>query len=224
MKKKEPIKQAFTKSYNPIDFCITPIDNLVYSVIYSHLNQITKRCNPSIERIKEITKLNKRTILKSISNLENCYLIEITQTKIGNKTNNYYHLPNYEKFNMIPKDFIYNDNYDSKFKAFIITFRGLFLTNDLVCKYNKKEICDMIGITLPTLNKYLDQMFNLNLLTFNNRNKAYYLNANTINWRLDKIEKDIQHIKANKADKSEIEQLKAMIHKQQLQIELLMNK
>lgn len=201
-------KIPFTKSYNPIDFNISTIDNLVYSILHSFLNTTTKRCNPSIDKIREISGLNKRTILKSLDSLESCGLIKISQTKVGNKTNNFYHLPLTPKFNMIPIEFIYNPEYEAKFKAFVITFRGLFINEDLVCKYNKTEITKMLDIDIRTLNKYMNKMFELNMIVNNNRNNALYLNNDVINWRLTKLENDVQDIKENKADKAEITELK----------------
>ena len=140
MKKKT--NAPFTKSYNQTDFDISLMDNLIYSILYGYMNKRTKRCNPSINKIVETTGINKRTILESIKQLQKAKLIIVEQTKVGNKINNTYIFPVWEKFNQIPKDFISNTDYTPKLKAVIISFRGLFITSGIVCKYKKKEIAE----------------------------------------------------------------------------------
>lgn len=219
------IKNApFTKSYNMLQFDISLMDNLIYSILYGYMNKKIKRCNVSINKIVELTGINKRTILESIKQLQKEKLIIVEQTQIGNKINNNYRFPEWDKFNQIPKDFINNTNYTPKLKAFVISFRGLFISSDLVCKYNKSEIAEMLGLNIKTLNKYISEMIEYDMLSYNNYNKAYYLNDTVINWRLEKIENDIKEIKETKADKTEIETLKDMIAKQQEQINILLNK
>lgn len=212
----------FTKSYNMVDFEISLMDNLIYSILYGYNNTKTGRCNVSIDTLVTVTGIARQTIVNSLKQLEKEKLIIITQTKVGNKTNNNYSFPDWGKFNQIPKDFLNNPSYKSKLKAFIVSFRGLFISSDLVCKYTKKEMAERLGIDSRTLNKYLTEMMDLDLLQFNNYNKAFYLNADAINWRLDKIEKDIEEIKETKADKTELELLKEQLAAQQEQINLLL--
>ena len=114
----------------------------------------------------------KRNHIENIKQLQKEKLIIVEQTQIGNKINNNYIFPECDKFNQIPKDFINNTNYTPKLKAFVISFRGLFISSDLVCKYNKSEIAEMLGIKIRTLNKYISEMIEYNMLSFNNYNKA----------------------------------------------------
>ncbi len=214
----------FVKSYGVNKFTsLKPIDTLVYAFIYSHLNQKTKRCNPSIETLSKEIGINKRTILNSIKRLQNSKLIVITQSQKGNKINNEYYLPEYNDFAMIPKDFLYSPEYDPKLKAFTIAFRNLCFNDTFRCKHDDVEIYNLLGITPKTYNKYMQDLQSNDIVKYNKRNKAYQLDVNTINWRLDKIEKDIKEIKETKADKKEIQELKEIIAKQQDQIQLLLN-
>ena len=168
------IKNApFTKSYNMLQFDISLMDNLIYSILYGYMNKKTKRCNVSINKIVELTGINKRTILQSIKQLQKEKLIIVEQTQTGNKINNNYRFPEWDKFNQIPKDFINNPGYTPKLKAFVISFRGLFISSDLVCKYNKSEIAESLGIDIRTLNKYISEMIEYDMLSYNNYNKAY---------------------------------------------------
>lgn len=211
----------FTKSYNMTEFDISLMDNLIYSILYGYMNKRTKRCNVSIDKLVSDTGIARQTILDSIKQLTKEKLIIVDQSKVGNKINNNYKFPEWEKFNIIPKDFISNDTYKAKLKAFVISFRGLFISDDLVCKYSKTEISEMLGIDIRTLNKYLKEMTKYNMLSFNNYNKAYYLNADVINWRLTKLEQEVEEIEENKADKQELELLKETIARQQEQINML---
>lgn len=211
----------FTKSYNMTEFEISLMDNLIYSILYGYMNKRTKRCNVSIDKLVTVTGIARQTIIESIKQLSKEKLIIVEQTKKGNKTNNNYKFPEWDKFNQIPKDFISNPAYKAKLKAFIISFRGLFISSDLVCKYNKTEISGMLGIDIRTLNKYIKEMTEYNMLSFNNYNKAYYLNADVINWRLTQLENDVKDIKENKADKKDLDTLKEVIAKQQAQIDQL---
>ena len=70
------IKNApFTKSYNMLQFDISLMDNLIYSILYGYMNKKIKRCNVSINKIVELTGINKRTILESIKQLQKEKLI-----------------------------------------------------------------------------------------------------------------------------------------------------
>ena len=62
------------------------------------------------------------------------------------KLNNYYYFPDHTNFNQIPNDFLKSPVYKAKFKAFVIGFRGICISSDLVCKYDVNEIASSLGM------------------------------------------------------------------------------
>lgn len=199
-------KIPFTKSYDIKEMKLNITDNLVYAALHTYRNNKTFKCNPTMKQLSKKLNISQDTIKKSIDKLSELEYITIEQTKSGNKINNYYYLPNIDNFTKIPASFIDSSIYDAKVKGFAIAFRNLFFNDSLKCKYNNNEIALLLDISKRTTDKYIKQMIELNLITFNNN--TYTLNDVIVNWRLEQLEKDVQDIKENKADKTEITALK----------------
>lgn len=222
MKKKIP----FTKSYDIKQMKLSPIDNLVYAALHTYRNNKTFKCNPTMNQLADKLKLGTKAIKTSIDKLAELEFITIDQTKKGNKTNNYYYLPDILNFTKIPIEFIDNNKYDAKIKGFTIAFRNLFFSDSLKCKYSNSEIAERLNISKRTTDKYIKQMIELNLITY--AENTYNLNDSIVNWRLTQLENDVKDIKENKADKAvvtelknelkqmneEMKQLKAILYKQ----------
>ena len=211
---KEKKCAPWSKAYNVKDKTnLSLIDMLVFSVIYSHRNAKSEKAFPSMDTIAEGAGLTKKVVAESIKELEAAKLIIIEQKQTGSKLNNYYYFPDYANFNQIPNDFLKSPVYKAKFKAFVIGFRGICISSDLVCKYDVNEIATLLGMTTKTVKKYIDEMKRLNILEENKRNNAFYLNDQTINWRLkvveEKIAKNTEEIEVLKAQMAEMQ--KAML-------------
>ena len=204
MKKKIP----FTKSYDIKQMKLSTIDNLVYAALHTYRNNKTFKCNPTMNQLADKLNLGTKAIKTSIDKLAELKYITIEQRTKGNKTNNYYHLPNIINFTKIPVSFIESDLYDAKLKGYTIAFRNLFFTDSLKCKYNNNEIAYLLDMTKRTSDKYIKQMIELNLITFND--ETYTLNDAIVNWRLEQLEKDVKEIKHNvQANQDEINTLKS---------------
>lgn len=212
MKELKTKSTPFTKSFNNNDLSFT--DNLVYATLHTFRDNETGKCNPTMQQMADISGLSKFAVNESINNLANKGYITISQRKLLDKetgkaikTNNYYYMPNIKGFNMIPIDFINSKEYSPKLKGFAITFRGLFFNDTLICKYTNKEICEKLNIDNRTLKKYLKEMENNNMMVIDKN--LYQLNNDIIDWRITKLEKEVETIKENKADKKEVDKLQS---------------
>ena len=200
-------KIPFTKSYDLKQMKLKPIDNLVYAALHIYRNNKSLKCNPTMKQLADKLGISQDTVKASIDKLAELTFIIIEQTKQGNKTNNYYYLPDIVNFTKIPISFIDSDLYDAKVKGYAIAFRNLFFNDSLKCKYSNIEIADLLNMSKRTSDKYIKQMIDLNLMSYSDH--TYSLNDNIVNWRLEQLERDVQEIKATKADKSEIAALKS---------------
>lgn len=200
-------KIPFTKSYDIKKMKLNITDNLVYAALHTYRNNKTFECNPTMKQLSEKLNISQDTIKKSIDKLAELEYITIRQTKKGNKTNNYYYLPNITDFTKIPVAFIESNLYDAKIKGFTIAFRNLFFNDSLKCKYSNTEIPELLNMDKRTSDKYIKQMIKLNLLSLSN--DTYTLNDSIVNWRLEQLEKDVKEIKQNvQSNQDEITELK----------------
>ena len=197
----------FSKSYNIKDYKLSQTDNLVYATLHLYRNNKTYKCNPTMKQLADKINVSLDTIKNSIDKLEKLGFIKIEQNKRGNIINNIYYLPNIDNYTKIPASFIENNKYNAKLKGYAISFRNLCFTDSLQCKYTNKQIADKLNITEKTSNKYIKEMITTNIISY--VNNTYILNDNTINWRLDKLEKDVLEIKENIiTNNNEIDNLK----------------
>ena len=99
----------FTKTYNVKENTLSIIDNLVYATLQTYRDNKTFKCNPTMNQLSDKLNLSTMEIKRSIDKLNEIGCINVEQRTKGNKTNNYYHLPNIDNFTKIPVSFIESD-------------------------------------------------------------------------------------------------------------------
>lgn len=142
-------------------------DQLVFAQIKRFMNKDSRTCYPSVDKIKELTKLSSKFIYDSIHRLEEAGLVQITPRK---GTSNVYYFPKEtDQFEMFSDEFLDMDLLP-KVKEFYMKIQNALYDKDqefAVTHYSDKELAQLTGLSIPTVKKYCKILQDKGYMDFN---------------------------------------------------------
>ena len=118
------------------------------------MNKESRTCYPSIQTLKDKTKLSTTFIKDAISRLEKFGLLKVTKRK--GTSNIYYFPPETDQFEMFSESFLDMD-LPPKIKEYYMKLQKTLLDKDqniAYTHYTDKEIAKITGLSIPTVKKY----------------------------------------------------------------------
>ena len=135
-----------------------PLDAYVWATIRSCSNYRDGESHVRIEKLVELTRINERTIRRSIRRLEDAELLQIT-THFSDETtrhNTYYTDFRMRNFFMLDREF-FRQGYDPKIAGFVLLLKCVCINGTNNIGWNKREIADGIGMARNTVSALLEE-------------------------------------------------------------------
>ena len=143
-----------------------PLDAYVWATIRSCSNYRDGESHVRIEKLVELTRINERTIRRSIRRLEDAELLQIT-TYFSDETtrhNTYNTDFRQRNFFMLDREF-FRQGYDPKIAGFVLLLKCVCINGTNNIGWNKREIADGIGMARNTVSALLEECLRHGLIT-----------------------------------------------------------
>lgn len=135
-------------------------DTLVYAYLRSYMNKDTKKCWPSLSRLKSDTSLNERTISRSLKSLHAQGLIFIS--KDGKRNCYTFTDVSLESFEPFSYEFLSSLSIPPKLKGYWILLQQYTFKDDssgyAKTTYTDLELSEILQIPLRTIKSYNKQL------------------------------------------------------------------
>ena len=139
---------------------LEPGDKVIYAAIRRYMNEDSRECYPSIQKIKEKTHCGQSKVTGAIERLINAGFIKKTQKKAPNgKYTNYYYFPKTEfdkHFEMFTDEFLDLDM-PTNIKEYYMDIQQYLYDKDSgvgKCSFNNTSLAAKLGISVPSVKKY----------------------------------------------------------------------
>lgn len=139
---------------------LEPGDKVIYAAIRRYMNEDSRECYPSIQKIKEKTHCGQSKITGAIDRLINAGFIKKTQKKAPNgKYTNFYYFPKTEfdrHFEMFTDEFLDLDM-PINIKEYYMDIQQYLYDKDSgvgKCSFNNTSLAAKLGISVPSVKKY----------------------------------------------------------------------
>lgn len=142
-------------------------DALVYAYLRSYMNGQTKECYPSLETLCKDTELNRRTVMNSLSSLQEQDLITIRK----NGRNNVYKFtdPLMDSFEPFSYEFLKSIKITPKLKGYWLLLQRYTFKDDgtgyAKTTYTDFELSEILKIPIRTIRLYNRELKNSGVLT-----------------------------------------------------------
>lgn len=135
-------------------------DKIIYAAIRRYMNNDSRECYPSIQKIKDKTKCGQSKIMKAIERLIQAGFITKSQKRAPNgKLSNYYYFPESEfdkHFEMFTDEFLDLD-LPLNVKEYYMDIQPFLYGKETgvgKCSFSNAELARRLGISIPSVKKY----------------------------------------------------------------------
>lgn len=142
------------------DRILEPGDKIIYAAIRRYMNDETRECYPSIQKIKEKTHCGQSKIVGAIDRLVKAGFIKKTNRKAPNgKWSNYYYFPESEfdkHFEMFTDQFL-DLEIPVNIKEYYMDLQQYLYDKESgvgKCYFSNTALASKLGISVPTVKKY----------------------------------------------------------------------
>lgn len=139
---------------------LEPGDKVIYAAIRRYMNEDSRECYPSIQKIKEKTHCGQSKVVGAIDRLVDAGFIKKSQKKAPNgKYTNFYYFPKTEfdkHFEMFTDEFLDLDM-PINIKEYYMDIQQYLYDKDSgvgKCSFNNTSLAAKLGISVPSVKKY----------------------------------------------------------------------